>query len=78
MTWVFCILGILGAFLFFELGIGWAERKYKPIGSLIAHDDGYLYVCFDDNKSKELAFNGKDGDVFTFRFVDQRQREENN
>lgn len=89
MTWVFWLVKFTVTFILLSLIDIWQRKKYRkklkvleekyaPIGSLIAHDDGYLYVCFDDNKSKELVFNGKDGDAFTFRFVDQRQREENN
>lgn len=86
MTWVFWLVDFIVTFIVLCLinilqrkkygkKLKVLEEKYAPIGSLIAHEDGYLYICFDDDKSKELAFNGEDGETFTFRFTDQRHRD---
>lgn len=86
MEWLFWLVDFIVTFIVLCLINIWQRKKYSkklkvleekhaPIGSLIAHEDGYLYICFDDDKSKELAFNGKDGETFTFRFTNQPQRD---
>lgn len=58
----------------YEKKLKMIEKKYSPIGSVIAHDQGYLYIQLDSHEAQELLFNSDDGDTVTFRFIDVRAK----